>query len=143
METEPLVVEKTIKAPVDKVWKAITENNQMKLWYFELADFRPEIGFKFQFIAGPEEKKYIHHCEVTEVIPGRKITYSWHYDGYAGKSFVTFELFSEAGSTRLNLMHKGIETFPSNDPNFARSSFAEGWNFITNNLKEFVETKMV
>ena len=38
-------------APVAKVWDALTRNEQMKKWYFQLADFKPVVGFEFQFTA--------------------------------------------------------------------------------------------
>jgi uncharacterized protein YndB with AHSA1/START domain len=57
MNKEPLVVERTFSAPVSKVWKAITNKDEMKHWYFDLKDFKPEVGFEFRFIGGTEEKK--------------------------------------------------------------------------------------
>ena len=128
---EPFVIERTYNAPIEKVWKAITNNNDMKQWYFKLADFKPEVGFEFQFEGGDTNKTYVHHCKVTEVIPGKKITYSWSYEGYEGMSYVTWELFNEGDKTRLVLTHEGLETFPQNNPSFARESFAKGWTYIT------------
>ncbi len=55
--------------------------------------FKAELGYKFQFPGGTAEQQYLHLCEVTEVVVGKKLTYSWRYDGYAGNSFVTCELF--------------------------------------------------
>ncbi|MBC7829527.1 MAG: SRPBCC domain-containing protein, partial [Chitinophagaceae bacterium] len=75
-----------------------------------------------------------------EVIVGKKLTYSWRYDGYEGNSFVTWELFAEGDKTRLKLTHEGLETFPMNNPDFAKQNFATGWMQITGTtLKEFVE----
>jgi uncharacterized protein YndB with AHSA1/START domain len=34
MNNKDLVIEKTFNAPVEKVWKAITDLDQMKQWYF-------------------------------------------------------------------------------------------------------------
>lgn len=84
MANEPFVIERTYNAPVEKVWKSITDKNEMKQWYFDLADFRPEVGFEFQFEGGTETKKYLHLCKVTEAIQNKKLTYSWRYDGYEG-----------------------------------------------------------
>jgi uncharacterized protein YndB with AHSA1/START domain len=98
------------------------------------------VGFEFRFLGGTDEKKYLHVCKITEVVAGKKLTYSWRYDGYKGMSYVTFELFAEGGKTRLKLTHEGIETFPRNDPNFAKESFAKGWTYIAGtSLKDFVE----
>lgn len=136
----PFVIERTYNAPIEKVWHAITNNEAMQQWYFKLADFKPEVGFEFEFEGGDAKKTYLHLCKVTEVIPGKKITYSWRYADYEGNSFVTWELFEEAGRTRLKLTHTGLETFPQNNPSFARESFAKGWTAITgNSLKNFLE----
>jgi len=115
----------------------------MKQWYFKLPEFKPVVGFEFQFEGGPPEKTYLHFCKITEVVAGKKITYSWRFDGYEGISCVTFELFTEGDKTRLRLTHAGLETFPAiND--FARKNFEEGWHYITGtSLKNFVETATI
>jgi uncharacterized protein YndB with AHSA1/START domain len=130
METTPFEIERTYNAPISAVWKAISDKNEMKKWYFDLAEFKPEVGFEFSFIGGTECNSYLHLCKVTEVEPGKKLTYSWKYDGYEGQSFVTFELFSEGDKTRLKLTHKGLETFPQTTKDFMRESFAQGWTDI-------------
>ena len=141
MSNAPFVIEKIYNAPASKVWKAITDVKDMKQWYFDLPDFKAEVGFEFTFTAGPEDKLYTHLCKVTEVVPGKKLTYTWRYEGYEGNSAVTFELFPEGEKTRLKLTHTGLDTFPSaKDPNFARESFAAGWtDIIGRSLREFVE----
>jgi len=141
METPVIIVERTFKAAAAVVWKALTDKNEMKKWYFDLAEFKAEKGFQFQFKGGPEEKSYTHLCEVTEVIPQKKLTYSWRYEGYEGISFVTFELFEQGAETLLKLTHRGIETFPKH-PHFAKNNFMEGWNYIINtSLKGYLEAE--
>src|SRR5258705_3187279 len=141
MKNEAFTIERTYNAPVEKVWKAITDNEEMKQWYFDLSEFKPVVGFEFQFTGeGHKGEKYLHLCKITDVVANKKLTYSWRYDGYEGNSFVTFELFEEGSNTRLKLTHEGLETFPMNNPDFAKESFAEGWTFIVGkSLKEFVE----
>ena len=141
MNNQPISIERLFNAQVSKVWKALTDKNEMKLWYFNLAEFKPEIGFKFRFSGGPDDGiQYLHLCEITEVINEKKLTYSWRYDGYGGISFVTFELFEQEDKTLLKLTHSGIETFPKENPDFAIGNFAEGWNQIVNSsLTEYLE----
>jgi len=142
MNAQPLIKEITFNAPVTKIWKAITDKDEMKKWYFDLAEFNPVVGFEFQFYGGDKDKCYLHLCKITEVIPGKKITYSWKYDGYAGLSFVTFELFAEGDKTRLKLTHEGLETFPADVPDLARKNFEAGWTqIIGTSLKEYLEKK--
>jgi uncharacterized protein YndB with AHSA1/START domain len=137
----PFEIERTYNAPIAKVWKAITDKEDMKQWYFKLDEFKPEVGFEFRFSGGPDEgPQYLHVCEITEVVPLKKLSYSWVYDGYEGKSLVTFELFDEGAKTRLKLTHAGLETFPADNKDFAKENFAAGWTDIIGNLlKEFVE----
>ncbi len=139
MTNEPFVIERTYNAPIEKVWAAITNRDQMEQWYFKLKEFKPEVGFVFEFEGGSKEKTYLHRCEITEVIPGKKLNHSWKYVDYPGESFVTWELFDEGGKTRVKLDHAGLETFPS-EKDFARTSFEKGWTAIVGtNLKDFVE----
>jgi len=136
---EAVVIERAFNAPVARVWKALTDVDEMRLWYFDLKEFNPEPGFEFEFIVEHEGMKYHHLCKITEVIPQRKIAYTWRYKGYEGDSLVTIELFAEGDKTRLKLTHEGLETFPKT-PAFARKNFEAGWtNIIGSSLKEFVE----
>jgi len=130
MKTEPFVIERTFNAPIEKVWKAITDKDLMKQWYFDIAAFEPEVGFEFSFSGGNEGREYKHLCKITEVQQGKKLSYSWRYEGYEGNSFVTFELFSEGDKTRLKLTHEGLETFPMSNPDFVKENFAAGWTYI-------------
>ena len=140
MSNAPIVVEQTFDAPIKKVWKAITDKDEMKQWYFDIKEFKPEVGFEFRFYGGTEEKRYLHLCKITEVVRFKKLKYSWRYDGCEGNSFVTFKLFAEGDKTRLRLTHEGLEFFPGNDPDFAKENFVQGWaEIIGSSLKEFVE----
>ena len=142
MSNAPFVIERTFNAPGNLVWEAITDKNKMKEWYFDLAEFKAEPGFVFEFTAGDETRQFLHHCEVREVIPGKKLVHSWRYPGYEGDTLVTWELFEDGGKTRLKLTHEGLETLPANNPDFAKEKFAQGWTHIVGtSLKEFVEKK--
>jgi uncharacterized protein YndB with AHSA1/START domain len=136
---EAIVVERIYDAPVGRVWAALTDANEMRQWYFDLKEFKPEIGFEFDFVVEHEGNSYHHLCKVREVIPQKKIAYTWRYKGQPGDSLVTFELFPEGDKTRLQLTHTGIETFPKT-PAYERKNFEDGWTaIIGSDLKQFVE----
>jgi uncharacterized protein YndB with AHSA1/START domain len=140
MKDEPFVIERTFNAPAERVWQALTDKEKMKQWYFDIAEFKPVVGFEFTFDGGSETKTYVHLCKVTEVVPGRKLAHTWRYKGYPGESKVTWEIFSEGEKTRVKLTHEGLHTFPQDLPDFAKRSFEAGWTEIVGkNLKEFVE----
>ena len=136
----PVVMEKELEAPVEKVWKAIADKAHLKRWYFDLNDFKPEVGFRFSFAGqGHKGAQYIHLCTVTEVIPLKKLQYSWQYEGHPGYSLVTFELTEMGIQTKLRLTHHGLETFPQDNADFAWKSFNGGWTEIIGNmLPEFL-----
>jgi len=138
---EAVVVERTLNAPVARVWKALTDVDQMRDWYFDLKEFRPQIGFEFEFVVEHEGNSYHHLCRVTEVVPQKKIAYAWRNKGEPGNSLVTIELWPEGEKTRLKLTHTGIETFPKT-PAYERKNFEAGWTaIIGTELKQFVERK--
>ena len=66
---ETVIIERTLNASVARVWKALTEANEMRIWYFDLKEFKPEVGFEFEFAVEHEGRSYHHLCKVTEVIP--------------------------------------------------------------------------
>jgi uncharacterized protein YndB with AHSA1/START domain len=138
-QAEAVVVERTLSAPIARVWKALTDAHQMRQWYFDLREFKPQVGFEFEFVVEHEGNRYHHLCQVTDVVPQKKIAYSWRYKGEPGDSLVTFELFGEGNKTRVKVTHTGIETFPKT-PAYARKNFENGWTtIIGTELKQFVE----
>lgn len=133
-----LIIEQEYNAPLELVWRALTEAELLQKWYFNISEFKPEVGFKFQFEGGKEDDRYTHLCEVMEVIPNKKLKYSWSYEGYTGLSFVTFELFPDGEKTKLRLTHEGLETFTH--PDFSKANFEEGWKFLLHeSFKEYLE----
>ena len=137
---EAVVIERTFNAPIARVWKALTDVEDMRRWYFDLKEFNPKVGFEFEFTVEHKGAKYHHLCRITEVIPQGKLACTWRYQGHEGDSLVTFELFAAGNKTRLKLTHEGLETFPKL-PSFARKSFMEGWTkIIGSSLKDFVES---
>ncbi len=141
MDKKTFEIERIFAAKREVVWQALTEKELMKQWYFDLQEFKPEVGFVFEFTGGHEEGiQYLHRCKIIEVIPEEKLMHTWSYVGFEGISYLTFELFDEGENTKLKLTHAGIETFPAHVKDFAFHNFENGWNhFINISLKKFLE----
>jgi uncharacterized protein YndB with AHSA1/START domain len=141
-EKDPIVVEQTFSAPIDRVWRSITDGDQMRRWFFEsIEEFRPEPGFDTRFSVRSGDRDYLHLWRVTDVIPERRIAYDWKYGGYPGESFVVWELSETGDGTRLKLTHTGVETFPQDNPAFTRESCQAGWRyFLCDRLRAFLES---
>jgi uncharacterized protein YndB with AHSA1/START domain len=127
----------------EKLWKVLTEKEEMKLWYFNLDEFKPEVGFEFRFWGGTETRQYLHICRITEVIPIQKLCYTWSYDGIPGITELCFEI-SPAGDnhSKLKLSHSGFETFPTDNSDLEPKNFDQGWEYILGtSLKNYLENK--
>lgn len=126
----PLVIERTFDAPVARVWQALTDKDEIGRWSFTISDFKLEVGHDFSFYGGTETRRYLHLCRIVEIIPGRKLAYTWRYENIPGITLVSFELFAEGDKTRLRLTHEGLENLAHAGPDFARTNFEAGWTAI-------------
>lgn len=141
-EPSTVVVEKILNHSLSRVWKAITDKEQLEKWYFLLDDFRLTKDFEFRFAGrGHKGEHYIHVCRITDVIPEKRLQYSWQYEGIEGYSVVTFELLAlEENKTRLVLTHEGLNSFPQDNADFSGESFRGGWqHLLGTNLPEYLQ----
>src|SRR5438105_4321965 len=127
----PITVEATLNAPVSRVWQAITDDEEMRRWFFEtIKAFEAMEGFETEFNVHNEGRDYPHHWKVTKVVAGQKLVYDWTHPGVVGTSFVEWDLVPSGDGTRLTLTHTGIETFPADDPAFRPESCHAGWKYF-------------
>ncbi|WP_109301261.1 SRPBCC domain-containing protein [Aquimarina sp. AU474] len=138
-----VIVEEVFNATAKTIWKALTNTDEMKKWYFDLPKFEPIVGFEFTFTGqGNTGEKYIHLCKVTEVIPNQRLQYSWEYEHLDGYSLVTFDLIEEGTKTRLKLTHSGLDSFPQDHNDFTIQSFTNGWTtLVTKFLLDYLKGK--
>jgi uncharacterized protein YndB with AHSA1/START domain len=142
MSQQPLVIESVYQVRRERVWEALIDPDQIKQWYFDLPGFKAVLGYEFGFTGLSNNQRPYHHlCRVTEVVASKKLAYTWRYEGYPGNSTVVFELFAEGEKTRLKLTHTGLSNFDQANPDFARTNFEQGWNYILKkSLDGFLET---
>jgi uncharacterized protein YndB with AHSA1/START domain len=140
-DMQPIVVEQSFATAVGDLWRAITDVEWMRQWFFEgIPDFRPEVGFRTEFSVRSGERDFLHLWMVTEVEPLKRIVYDWRYDGYPGDSFVEFKIFERDGRATLRLTHSVREDFPDDISDFSRESCEGGWEyFIKQQLRSFLE----
>lgn len=141
INSEPIIVEEIFNTNTATLWKAITNVDEMRQWFFEnIESFEAEVGFQTKFYVQSTERSFLHLWTITEVEPLKKIVYNWKYEDYPGNSFVYFELFEVKNGTKLRLTTKITEDFPTDIPEFKPESCKQGWEyFIQLRLKEFIE----
>lgn len=92
----------------ERVWRALTTPEELAAWLMP-NDFAPIVGHKFQFRVKPQWGwRGIVDCEVLEVDPPRRLTYTWQGDPKYRVTTVTWTLTPAEGGTRLVLEHCGF-----------------------------------
>ena len=135
----PLIKEFVFDASADQVWRALTDVDQLKKWYFpQIQKFEPVLNFKFEF--DQENAEFQKEWIVTSVEKNRIFAHSWAYKGFAGKSEVTFEIIPHNFQTKLRVTQTNLSSFPK-DVHFRRERFDSGWdNLLGKNLKSLLLT---
>jgi len=136
---ENIVKEISINAPVSKVWKAISEKEQINKWFMPSEDYKPEVGNTFHMTGSKEGTEYPHTCTITEIIPEKKLSYTWGMSAIEGETLVSYELEPEGSGTKLTLTHSGWDKvkFTSND--ISLTDYHNGWNHFIGKIKEYSE----
>ena len=137
-----LEIRRFINASPDRVYAAWTDPAQLKEWWgpesvrtrkFE-ADAR--VGGKYRWdLLNQEGEEMSVFGEYRELIPGKKIVFTWKWDDDENwkrqNSIVTVELSDRDGGTELILRH---EKLPSEE---SRDRHNEGWNSVLDRLEKF------
>src|SRR5258708_3182065 len=130
-----IVVEDMLPYSPERVWKALTTAEMIGQWLMP-NHFEPVVGKRFTFTSRPiGDWDGIVHSEVLEVVPHRRLVYSWKggNDSHNAKanfaarldSVVTWTLQAEGNGTRLRMVHTGFRS-PQND--FAYEAMSPGWD---------------
>ena len=97
-----------------EVWDYLTVPELMAKWLMP-NDFQPVKGREFKFTTKPMADfnfDGIFYCKVLEIIPFKKLTYSWNFgpgNGLLNKSEVGWTLIEKINGTELQLVHRGFE----------------------------------
>ncbi len=101
--------------PPQDVWEYLTKPELIEQWLMK-NDFKPTVGHQFQFRSKPMPEldwNGIINCTVLEVMPFKRIAYSWKSDDMNGnttvESIVEWTLVAKDNGTELQLVHSGFK----------------------------------
>jgi uncharacterized protein YndB with AHSA1/START domain len=101
--------------PPKAVWAYLTQPELMVQWLMP-NDFHPILGYDFQFTTKPIpslDLDGIFYCKVLEIVPYKKLSYSWKGGPGDGKisldSIVVWTLVEKNNGTELQLVHSGFK----------------------------------
>jgi len=139
MTLPSVTIVRRIKAPPARIWAAITRADLMLRWWGPdagptlsvVADVRPGGRFSvvFRLVNGDEHNPTGIY---REVVPEKKLAFTWDLPGAEPESLVTFRLEPFDGGTELTLTH---EHLPDEE---ARDSHEQGWNGLLDKLPLFL-----
>ncbi len=130
--TGTLVIERIVRHPPEKVWRALTENRLLAQWLMN-NDFEPVAGRRFQFKAEPMPSwNGVIDCEVLIVEPLKQLSYSWRALGL--DSVVLWTLTAAEGGTRVRMEQSGFG--PGQQAAYRGASY--GWQRFIDGLERVI-----
>jgi uncharacterized protein YndB with AHSA1/START domain len=142
-EKTSLEIVRFINVPTDRVYDAWTDPAQLRQWFGPenvrtrkfTADVRVGGNYRWD-LTSPEGEEMSAFGEYKELVPGKKIVFTWQWDNDEAwenrTSVVTIELVESRGGTELRLKH---EKLPSEE---SRDGHNEGWNSLVDKLEQFL-----
>jgi uncharacterized protein YndB with AHSA1/START domain len=123
----------TVDAPRDRVFRALTEADELKRWWITDGISEPRAGghFRFEWRMADPANDHVQEGEYAEVVEGERIVFPW--SGVGGDSRVTLSLSESNGGTRVSLVHEGIAA----EDQFER--YEQGWTGFLANLESVLE----
>lgn len=123
----------SISSPVDKVYRAVTEQEGLAGWWTLETRAKPEVGFINEFKFG---EKYLNKMRITEIQPNKRVSWLCIVGDkeWVGTKFI-FDLEEKDGATILR--------FAQNDWKDETDFFAScnfRWGFYMQSLKNYCET---
>jgi uncharacterized protein YndB with AHSA1/START domain len=122
-----------IEAPAAKVWEHITDSKKIAGW-FHPNNFEARVGAAFTIECCTTEEGQVSGV-VKEIVPQKKLVYSFQSKMTRVETLVTITLASEGKGTRLTLVHSGWDALPPEEQNIS-NQFDGGWGGFLKNLQE-------
>ena len=124
-----LTLHRTISAPVEAVYAAWTDPEQLCRWFapddavVARAIAETWVGGKFLIeMRGTDGGVWVTQGLYREVVPNRRLVHTWCWEGSDDESLVTVEFEpGEAGATRLTVTHSRLASSE------ARDNHEHGW----------------
>jgi uncharacterized protein YndB with AHSA1/START domain len=140
-----------IDAPVDVVWRTVTEPDQISRWFVDDVDVEiaPDAVGAVTFRETPTGPRTFN-VKVVSVEPQRSWAYRWNHpegvEATAGNStLVEFTLTAEGERTRLRVVETGVEQTswsPQEQDEYA-ADHNRGWTTIVGRLAELLADERV
>jgi uncharacterized protein YndB with AHSA1/START domain len=145
-------IEKTaeFKAPIERVWSAITDHEQFGAWF--------KVKLEGPFVVGQTARGQITHpgyehvvwqAEVVTIDPEQRLfAFTWHPYGIDPKvdyskepqTLIEFRLKPTATGTHISIVESGFDAIPAHRRDEAYRMDEKGWTQQIENIRGHVES---
>ena len=137
-----------LSAPVDRVWRALTDHREFGQWF--------RVAIEGPFVAGQPStghmtlKGYEHvrwNVRIVAMDAPRHFAFTWHpyaidpavdYD-VEGPTLVTFRLEPDGAGTKLTVIESGFDKVPAHRRDEAIRMNGGGWTAQVDNIRKYVD----
>ena len=138
-------VSRTVNAPVEKVWEALTTPETVgSLFMGSQVDSEFEVGAPITFKGEYKGKSYEDKGQILTVDEGRRLSFS-HYSPMSGAPdrpdnyhVVTFDLEPQKGATRVTLTQSNLTGGVKDSDRQHKADYEKTWSAVLDGLDKAV-----
>lgn len=134
-----------IDAPIELVWRVITEPDLIRRWFADEAEIELRVGGSGHLRFNRSGDSYQLQIEAVE--PPRRFAFRWvQPEGSISRAdnsmLVEFTLQPEGGSTRLRVVESGFDTVDWSDEKKRKyaDDHSRGWHTLFDRLRDYTPT---
>ena len=136
--TDQIVICAQINVPRDRVWRALTEEEQIAEWWGGYVSLVARPGGRLtERWTDSGGREVITSGEVVRLNAPHTLELTWADDDWDESTRVLFQLEETADGTHLTLEHSGWEAFPSSLREELIRAHASGWSQHVANLAAY------
>ncbi len=143
--TDEIIKTIELKAPVDRVWRAITDHKAFGEW------FRCTLAGPFELGQTVHAQMNVEGCEnlgfestVTDMTPQSLFAFDWRSSApdraHLPTTRVAFHLAAATDGTTLTIRESGFDALPADLRAERFRDNTDGWNFQADNLTAYVQS---
>lgn len=143
-------IEKTIelKAPIERVWRALTDHNEFGEWFRVKLDGPFVLGeVSTGRITYPGYEHIKWNATIKQMEAPRLFSFRWPHEGIEPEAdgsqdattLVEFRLEATSNGTRLTIVESGFDALPANRRTEAFRGNESGWEEQMKNIQAHVE----
>ena len=145
-ESNLIKKEIVINSPIERVFSALIDPEQLTHWFPDVVMIEPKLGGKVLFRFLKENTKEDKDNEIVgtivSIIPNKELSYTWNFISkpeYSKDTIVTWKVDKlESNKTKVTLIHSGF----TKDDKLQYEDHSKGWARHINRLDNLLATPL-